>query len=138
MDRCLFICSYVLTYLVVLCFQYMVLLKEDLCMCDNAAFLAVELVLDGSCKFLFVFNNVLVTQSTPRSYLLVLYLILLKVHSWVFPWSNPLVRRNVHHDSWKEDRPQGEARIHCLHHRCKFVQILYDVFCVCSWIALGI
>lgn len=31
-------------------FQYMVLLKEDLCMCDNAAFLAVELVLDGSCS----------------------------------------------------------------------------------------
>lgn len=66
----------------------MVLLKEDLCMCDNAAFLAVELVLDGSCKFLFVlisqlslahylhlvFNNAPVTEIHTKI-LLVSYLI---------------------------------------------------------------
>lgn len=39
-----------ITPMVIKPFRYMVLLKEDLCMCDNAAFLAVELVLDGSCS----------------------------------------------------------------------------------------
>lgn len=42
----------------------------------------------------------------------------LKVHCWIFPWSNPLVCRFVHHDVWKKDRLQGETRIHCLHYRC--------------------
>jgi len=105
-------------------FQSMVvLLKEDLS--DNVAFLAVELVLDGSCKFISTSNTSLVFSESPSLFTcLRKYLVLWKVHCWIFPWSNPLVCRIVHHDVWKENRLQGETRIHCLHYRCNISSTL--------------